>query len=321
MFSIPHDQLGDLLQAGAVYENTKYADRIAKEDIAAAIAAARGTDGKVYGYPTTQDSYAFVYDKRLLKEDDLKSFDKVFAKPQAADVTKVGIDAGNAYFTGMFFLSAGCKLFGDGTDPKDVTFNDANGIAASKYFATWKAKGAKLLTDDQMVAQFKAGKLAGQVAGNWKFKAIKDVLGDNMGMSVIPNMTIDGKDTKAKGLVGVKMYCVNSKTKAENVLAAMALADFLSNKDNQMIRYSKRGYIPVNTELTKDETITKDPASKALLTQYAQGVATPAIAEMRNFWDPTGAYTKDVFDGKIPDSNMQAKLNSLNSAIIKGAKK
>ena len=56
VFQIPHDQLGALAEAGAVYPNTLYADKISKDDAPAALTAAT-YGGTIYGYPNAIETY------------------------------------------------------------------------------------------------------------------------------------------------------------------------------------------------------------------------------------------------------------------------
>ena len=62
VFAITNDQLGALVNANAIYENTVYADEIRKTRTEGAVTAAT-IDGKLYGYPSSSESYFLFYDK------------------------------------------------------------------------------------------------------------------------------------------------------------------------------------------------------------------------------------------------------------------
>src|SRR5665647_1132467 len=166
VFQIPHDQLGALAEAGAVYPNTLYADKIATDDAPAALTAAT-YGGTVYGYPNAIETYFLYYDKSVFSESDVASLDTMLAVADKAGKT-VGYDMGNNYFTVGFWFANGCTLFGaDGTDVKGSTFNGAEGLAVATYIATLKAAGLQNINDGDATTAFASG-LAAQVTGSWK---------------------------------------------------------------------------------------------------------------------------------------------------------
>jgi arabinogalactan oligomer/maltooligosaccharide transport system substrate-binding protein len=172
VFAIAHDQLGALVEAGAVYPNTLYAEEIAKNDSAAALTAAT-YDGTVYGYPSSAETYYLYYNKSVFAETDVASLDKMLQVASAAGKT-VGFDMGNNYFTASFWFANNCKLFGDsGSDVKGSTFNSAEGLAVAKYIATLKAAGLQNINDGDAEQAFANGTLAAQVTGSWKTDAYK----------------------------------------------------------------------------------------------------------------------------------------------------
>lgn len=316
VFAITNDQLGALVNANAVYENTKYAETIKSTRTPSAFAAAQ-IGGKLYGYPSSSESYFLFYDKSKLSEQDVTSLESILAKPQAAGVAKFGYNFHDAYFSSSFFMTAGCEIFGqNGQDPTKVTFNTEQGLAAAKYIASLKAKGAVDMDGDVAGSQFMAGKLAAYVCGSWKTAAYSEALGDNLGVAKLPTITINGEQRNMISFSGGKMYVVKSTTK--HPLEAMALADYLTNYDNQLKRFNDRKMLPNIESLADHEKITSDPVISAEVEQFAYSIPTPSITQMSKYWDPVAAFTKDTFDGKIPESEMAARLNILVSDITAG---
>ncbi|MBQ9994620.1 MAG: extracellular solute-binding protein, partial [Clostridia bacterium] len=188
VFAITNDQLGALVNANAVYENTVYAQEINETRTQSSIKAAMVGD-KLYGYPSSAETYFLFYDKRLLSEDEVGSLESIMAKTHSEGVAPFGFDFSDAYFSSAFFLTTGCKVYGDdGQDPSTVTFNSENGVAAAKYIAWLKSKGAEDMDSDVAGSRFAAGKLAAYVSGDWKIEAYKDALGDNMGVAKLPTI-------------------------------------------------------------------------------------------------------------------------------------
>lgn len=63
-------------------------------------------------------------------------------------------------------------------------------------------------------------------------------------------------------------------------------------------------------------------AVAAQLEQSRTSIPMPSIPQMSNFWsDSSMAYTKDIFDGKIKEAEIPAKLNAWNDLLKSSVKK
>lgn len=317
VFAIAHDQLGELVQSGAVYKNTKYADEIKERSVDAAVNAST-YDGELYGYPSVSETYFLFYNKAIFNEDQVKSLDTMLTADVADGVTPFAMDIANAYYSGPFFLSNGCQLFGeDGSDAKTVTFNTAEGLEVAKLLGSLKGQGVVAFDDTVAAAQFEAGTLGAYVAGPWKTETYKEVLGDNFGVAELPTLNFNGEEKHMASFAGFKIYCVKANTKYP--LEAMALANWLTNEDNQLKRFQDRGGVPVSKALSESAEVTSDPAVAALLAQLNYAYAMPAIPQMGKFWDATKAFVQEAFDGTITEADYQAKLDTLVATITEGA--
>ena len=314
VFAIPHDQLGALVQSGAIYENTLFAKNATDNASEGAVTAAT-YDGKIYGYPSSSETYFLYYDTSIFKAEDVASLNTILDAQVADGVTKFGFDMGNAYFSGAFFLTNDCQLFGEtGADETVCTFNNAAGLEMANFIAGLKAKGAAALDDAAAGTQFEAGKLGAYVGGPWKAADYKKFLGDRYGVAKLPTINTGSGDKQMKSFAGYKLYCVKSNT--QYPVAAMTLADFLTNEENQIKRFEMRQLLPTNKVAAANEKVTSDATVAATLAQLEFGIAMPSVPKMSNFWTPTGAFTKDAFDGNIQAADMQAKLDSLVSDIL-----
>ena len=236
----------------------------------------------------------------------------------AEGVTPFAIDIANAYYSGPFFLSNGCELFGaDGSDAKTVTFNNAQGVEVAKLLGSLKEQGVVAFDDTVAATQFEAHTLGAYVAGPWKTETYKELLGDNFGVAELPTLNFNGEEKHMASFAGFKVYCVKSNTKYP--LEAMALANWLTNEENQLKRFEDRGGVPVATALASNEQVTSDPAVKALLDQLNYAYAMPSIPQMGKFWDATKAFVQETFDGTITEADYQSKLDTLVATITEGA--
>lgn len=311
VFAIAHDQLGALVEAGAVYPNTLYVDNIKNDCTEAALTAATYKDA-VYGYPSSADTYFMYYDKSVFSEDDIKSFDKMLEVAKGAGKT-VGFDMGNNYFTVSFWFANGVRLFGDtGSDLAGSTFNSPEALAVAKYISTLKGKGVQNINDGDATSAFTTSNLSAQVTGNWKANDYKTALGDNYGVAPLPTINIDGTDKQMISFSGVKIYVVKSSTKYPE--AAMQLAAFVTNEENQAKRFADRALLPVNKTVAADPSVTEDPTIAAQIAQTANSIPMPKLPEMSNFWsDSSSAVTKEIYEGTITEANFQTKLDEWNA--------
>ena len=77
--------------------------------------------------------------------------------------------------------------------------------------------------------------VAALFSGTWDAEAVKEKLGDNMGVAALPTVTIDGKEGQMKSFIGSKAIGVNPN--AENQQVAMSLAAYLAGEKAQTAHY------------------------------------------------------------------------------------
>ena len=108
VFSLPHDQLGQLVESGIIQEvPSKYAKEIKSNDTEQSVLGAQ-YKGKTYAFPFGIESQVLFYNKEKLSADDVKSYETITTKATfGANFKQV-----NAYATAPLFLSVGDTLFG-----------------------------------------------------------------------------------------------------------------------------------------------------------------------------------------------------------------
>ena len=80
VFSLPHDQLGKLVEAGAIQEvPSNMAEEIKKNDTEQAAIGAQ-YKGKTYAFPFGIESQVTYYNKSKLSADDVKSYETITSK-------------------------------------------------------------------------------------------------------------------------------------------------------------------------------------------------------------------------------------------------
>ena len=97
----------------------------------------------------------------------------------------------------------------------------------------------------------------------------------------------------------------------------MDLAAWLTNPDNQRIRFQTRNLIPVASSLAEDVDVAVSTTAKAVMAQGPNAIAMPSIPEMSNFWEPVGEFTAECYRGEVNISELQIRLSELTD-VIKG---
>lgn len=318
VFAFASDQTAILVDSGALYRVTKNKDQIVADNSEASISAA-SVDGELYGYPYVSDTYFMYYDKSKLSEDDVKSIEGIMNKDIEGVTTNFAFNTDDGWYQSGFFFGAGCKLFGDdGTDPTQCDFNNERGYMVGEYLIDLVANpkyGANF--DDSLVkAGFAEGTLAAAVSGTWNAGEIQASLGDNYAATKLPEFTLSNGETVQMGsMANFKIMGVNSETK--NPLDAMALAEWLTNKDNQKTRFEVRSYAPTNVELANDtDTMNSNIAVGALAQQAQYATVQTSISQCQNFWTPAEAFGQEIIAGTCTKDNLQQKLDAFVESVL-----
>ena len=279
-------------------------------------------DDKVYGVPFTPNTWFMYYDKSKYDENEVKSLDTMMAKDIKGTPYNFSLEAGSGWYTGGFFYTAGCTVFGDdGTKLNECTFNDENGLNAGKALLNLVTNKKFLLEDGKGVdvANMKKGKLAAMCSGTWDAEGVKEALGDNYAATKLPTIKIGGKDLQLKSIGGYKCIGVNASSKEP--AAAQALAYFLGGEQCQKDRYTARAYTPTWDTLTEDEAVKNDVASLALLEQAEFMQGSPSDPKFNsNYWTPMQALGNGMVGGDVTEKNLQKELDSVVENIVKGVK-
>lgn len=308
VFSMPHDQLGQLVDAGVIYENTKYTADVEDNNSEQAVDAATYQD-KMYGYPYGVESMMLYYDKSKLTEEDVQTFEGIVAKD------KIGLnfeEGGADYFAVPFFVSNGSKLYGEnGEDPAGTTFNDANGVNVLKWITAQGQNPNVVQANSDVMSQLENGSIAALVSGPWGRENIEKILGDNMGIATYPTTDFGDGPVQMKAFLGVKLYSVNANT--EHPLEAMELANYLSSKEAQEKAFTEKDTVPSNSELQTSDAVNNDPLASTVVEMASpeHSVLMPKIPEMVGFWPSALAVISDAYKGNISEDQMEPKLTQL----------
>lgn len=316
VFALPHDQLGQLVDSGVIQEiPEKYANEIKNEQSETALVGAEYKN-KMYAFPYGVESQVLYYNKKMLSEDQVKTYESITKDGKFG----ANLKAVDAYKIGPLFMSVGDKLFGDnGEDPKGTNWNNPAGVSVLQWIAGQKDNPGFVNVGDDYISQFENEKIAAFESGPWdKEKATEAVGKDNLGIAVYPKINIGGNDVQQKAFLGVKLYAVNqapANGDSKKIAADYKVASYLSSKAVQEAQFKDetRNIIPSNTTIQQADYVMNDELAKAVVTMSESdySVVMPKVPEMTNFWTASAAVLSDTYNGKIKSDQYQTKLDQL----------
>ena len=322
VFSLPHDQLGQLVESGVIQEiPDDYAKEISEQATEQAITGAQ-YNGKTYAFPFGIESQVLFYNKSKLSADDVKNYETITTKATFGDTFK----SMNAYDTAPLFMSVGDTLFGENGETVDGT-NWANeaGVSVLEWIADQKNNsGFVNTTAENTMSKFGDGSVAAIETGPWDLSAAQEAVGkDNLGIAVYPKINIGGKDVQQKAFLGVKLFAVNQApagSDTDRIAASYKLASMLTSEESQenQFTYEGRNIIPSNKTVQKSDKVQSDELAQAVITMASSSdytVVTPKLSQMTTFWTESAALLSGVYNGKIQSSKYLTKLQEFDADL------
>ena len=181
-----------------------------------------------------------------LNADDVKSLDTMMDKAAAAG-KKVSMDVANGWYLYSFYAGAGLNLAlaDDGVNTV-CNWNEAPGADVTQaVIDICKNPGFIALKDEEFTGKLKDGTLVAGVNGTWRANDAAEVWGDNYAACKLPTYTLNGEQVQMASFSGFKLIGVNPHS--ANVGAAMLLADYVTNEENETLRFQQRAQGPSNT--------------------------------------------------------------------------
>ena len=305
VFAFADDQIYDLVTAGALQEVLINTDQIIAANNAGAVAAAT-VDGKLYAYPMTADNgYFMYYNSSYFTEDDVKSFDRMLEVAQAAG-KQITMEMHGAWYNYSFFKGAGfeARLQDDGTN--FCNWNGPGGTHVLRGMLDIAAHPAFVsLGDAEFQTGVTDGSLIAGINGSWNASTVEDAWGDNYAAVKLPTFTSNGQQVQMGSFAGFKLVGVNAFS--QNTGWAMMLAEWLTNYENQVTRFNTPGGGgPSNLQAAASDSVTSNPAQKALIDQSAFATVQYIGG---NYWSPAGTLGEICVQGNPDGTDLQELLD------------
>ncbi len=304
IFFFAQDQSARLIQGKVLSKLGKGAAEIVANANNSGVVKATKSGDDMYAYPLTADNGFFMYyDKSVIPESDLDDIDKLIADCEKAGRTFC-FDLKNAWYVASFFFGTGCVSEWTTEEGKFVsvndTFNSDNGlIAVRAMYPVVKSSAFVSSSETSEFAAMEGVKAAVVVSGTWNYNNALELLGDNLGATDLPSITVDGKSYHLGSYNGCKLMGVKSTKDPKRSAALHKLAQYLTSKDAQLERFTALKWGPANNEAMEDPEVkaNKGLAALALQSQYS----VPQGQVHGSWWDIGKVIATDVqeSDGSI----------------------
>ena len=313
VYMFANDQLGTLVTAGAISRlGGAFEEQVKTDNSQTLVNTVTHTDGNVYGFPVTNNTWFMYYNKDVFTEEDVKDLDVMLEKGVVA------FQWGTGWYSGTFFFANGGECFGPtGTDAAaGIQFGaDNGGYEAAETM--YKLAANPNFKDDASGlgnAGMKDGSVHAYFSGSWDYAGLYEVLGDKLGAVQLPVVEIGGVKKQMMSFAGSKAVGVNPHS--ANIAAATQFAAYLASVESQKSRFEMRGVIPAASALANDEAVKSNIVAVAEINTMANtSVAQSAIPEMGNYWTPVGNFGGLCASGAINADNYKEQVDQMMEAL------
>ena len=328
VYSCLNDQLskfinGDALAkiAGERLERIKKAN--SDDSMSSVTLKVKGVDG-VYGMPYTDNTFFLYYDKSVLTEEDVKSFDGILNK--CTNGKQFAFPMADGWYSTSFFFGKdlGYEVeYNDNLAETDIDcdFDDDTGelVAQSMWEYVKDSRFKADANDSKITAGFNDGSVIAAVSGTWNRNAIEKALGENFAAAKLPTYTFNKganneEQVQLVAFAGYKLMGVNNYSK--NKTDAMDFAEFYTNRENQIKHFDARGFVPTDLEARKAEKVQSDICAKAITEQLKYSKTQKEVPS--TLWVPMEGLGNAMITGVQSGSfNLKAQLKACVDAIEK----
>ncbi|MDO4326499.1 MAG: extracellular solute-binding protein [bacterium] len=267
-------------------------------------------DGYLYGVPFTTNTWYMYYDKSVFSEEDVKNLDTMLEKGV------VSFPFTNSWYLPSFYVGNGCTLFEDGTvEEAGVDFAGEKAEVVTDYLIDLMNHPNFVVdADGSGIAGLRDGSIHAMFTGSWDAASIKEILGENMGVTSLPTYTLNGEEKQMMAYAGSKAIGVNATS--DHMVAAVQLAVYLGSAEAQKLHYDLRNVVPCNTELLQDPSISSDMLVMAQNDTFDRtSILQPFVSAMANCWTPVENMGKGIRNKTVTHENSKEQTQAMNDAM------
>lgn len=314
VFFFADDQLSSLAAGGALAK-VPNADEIKAANTEGSVAAASIGD-VLYAYPMTADNgYFLYYDKTYFTDEDVQSLDRIL-EVAAENEKKFSMEWDSGWYLYSFFGNTGLE-FGINDDGVtnycnwNTTEGDVTGVdIVTAMLDIAASPGFLNQPDSEFIASVQEGTVIAGVSGVWNAMEIQAAWGSDYGAVKLPTFTCAEKQIQMSSFVGYKMAGANAYS--AHVDWALKLADWVTNEQNQVLRFEERNQGPSNIKAAASDAVNKVPAIQAVIAQSEYGV----LQRVGNhYWDPFVTFGENLAAGNPSGTEPQEIIDTLVAGI------
>ncbi|MCM1325992.1 MAG: extracellular solute-binding protein [Bacteroidales bacterium] len=325
VYAFASDQLPTLVDAGALmsidslddalraYAGKGVAD-IKSANSSGSVEAATYKD-ILYAFPMTADNgYFLFYNSNIVSAEEAESWDTLL-EAAGRGGKKVGMTLASGWYNASFFYGAGFiteKREDGGTDMdwNQTSKTGYTGVQVVQAMLDIAGNSAFMaVADNDLSNQIASGNLCAVVSGVWDAEVAQKVFGDGYAATKLPTFTVNGEQVQQGSVIGCKLIGVNAYS--QNAGWAALLAEWITNEENQVIRFKERALGPSNINAASSDEVKANIAIAALAEQSSYGVIQ-LVGD--NYWDTTKTFGENIAQGTFKrdsEEEIQKALDDL----------
>ncbi len=303
LFTVAHDNLGKLISGSsaiAPVQSEALLAQIRDDNPDAFIDAATAVHSGqtyVFGIPYVSQSLVLYYDKSVISEDQVKTWEGMMEAAEAVGkkaMTIVGEDGFNNSFLLLARNAATnattLKLFPNGV--AENSFGSGDDTVAIMSWGQWffsHPNGGKLVDSDGWEVALKNGVALSVISGAWHYNGAKSALGSKLGIALLPKFTIRAEDaygTVPAGTVfqsgtfaDTKMFVMKKGMSAEKQAMVEELAMYFSSKEVQEESFVAANNLPAYKNAAEEFEAMQGDTEAALLARIQIGMFENGISQ------------------------------------------
>lgn len=318
VFSMPDDQLYSMIAGGAL-SPVENQEAVKSANLEEAVYAASYGD-VLYAYPYSADNgYFLYYDKNYFTQEDVQSLDRILEVAVEND-KKISMEFNSGWYLYSFFGNTGLD-FGINDDgvTNHCNWNSTEGSikgvdVANALLQVTQSPAFMSQPNDSFLESVESGEVIAGISGVWHAVEIQQAWGADYGACKLPTYTVNGQQIQMSSFTGYKMFGVNAYS--AHLGWAHRLADWLTNEQNQTLRFVDRSQGPSNKKAAESDEVAAVPAIAAVIEQSQYGVLQRVG---NNFWDPCTKFADIIAAGNPDNVPLQDLMDNLTNGIAASA--
>lgn len=314
VFAFGDDQLMTIA-AGGIISPIEDKEQVVADNLEAAIEAATIND-QLYAYPMTADNgYFMYYNKKYFSDSDVKNLNRMLEIAEKKN-KKVVMDWSSGWYLYSFFGNSGLKLgLNDDMVSNYCDWNATSGEIkgldiANAMLSIAKSPAFYNTQDDGFVKGVQDGTVIAGVSGMWNANHLQKAWGEDYAAVKLPTYTVAGKELQMASYAGYKLVGVNAYSDHKDW--ATKFAQWITNEENQKLRFMKRGLGPSNSNAANSPEVQASIAMQALLEQ-SQYSSLQRVGE--KYWDAVQEFGLLLANEPTKAGNLQKRLDTMVKSI------